>query len=85
MTLKSCLEIGLDCGLETVGKSIYNMEIHALNIFEYSKINQELLQIYREATDVFNKTNFTKESLTREVLDWINSEDDGVDEKKLNL
>ena len=71
MTLKNCLKIGLDCGLETVGESIYNMEIHALNIFEYSKINQELLQIYREATDVFNKTNFTKESLTDEVLNWI--------------
>lgn len=71
MTLKNCLEIGVDCGLRTVGEAIYNIDLHAGNLFEYSKLNQEVLQVYREATDLFHKTNFTKESLTTEVLKWI--------------
>lgn len=85
MTLRQCLEIGSDCGLETIGESLYNIDLHAGNIFDYSKINQELLQMYREATDLFNKTNFIKESLTDKVLEWMDMKDDGVDETELNL
>lgn len=85
MTLKTCLEIGFDCGMETVGESIYNIDLHAMNIFDYSKINKEIKQICEEANELFSKTSFTKDSLTKTVLEWINMEDDGVDETKLNL
>lgn len=85
MTLKNCLEIGFDCGMETVGESIYNIDLHASNIFDYNTMNQEVLQVYREAADLFNNTAFTKNSLTVTVLDWINMEDDNVNEEELNI
>ena len=85
MKLKTCLGIGEDCGLETVGESLYNIDLHAGNIFTYSEINKELSEMYKEATDLFSKTNFTKESLNIKVLEWMEVEDDGVEESELNL
>jgi hypothetical protein len=85
MTLKTCLEIGEDCGLETLGESIFNVDFHAMMIFEYDKINQELTQLYDEADDLYSSTNFTKDSFTKEVLDWINMKNNEVDEPNLNL
>lgn len=81
MTLRDCLEIANNCGLETVGEALYNINLHAMMIFEYSKMNQELTQVYNEADDLYSKTNFTKYSLVDEVLEWMNIEDDGIDEK----
>jgi len=81
MKLKACLEIGNDCGLETVGEALYNIDLHAGNIFDYSTINQELSEMYKEATELFSKTNFTKESLNIKVLEWMDNEDDNIDEK----
>ena len=85
MTLKACLEIGNDCGLKTVGEAIYNINLHAGNIFDYSKINIEMKELLDEAKDLFSKTNFTKDSIVEKVLAWINIEDDGIDGKELNL
>ena len=85
MTLKTCLEIGNDCGLETVGEALYNINLHAGNIFEYSKINIEMNELVNEAKELYSKTNFTKDSLVEKVLEWIGIEDDGIDEKELNL
>ena len=85
MTLKTCLEIGNDCGLETVGEALYNINLHAGNIFEYSKINTEMNELVNEAKELYSKTNFTKDSLVEKVLEWIDIEDDGIDEKELNL
>lgn len=28
MKLKNCLEIGYNCGLETVSEAVYNVELH---------------------------------------------------------
>ena len=85
MTLKMCLEIGLDCGLETVGEALYNIDLHAMNIFDYSKIVIELEHLKLQADDLYSKTNFTEDSLVEKVLDWMNIEDDGVEETELNL
>ena len=48
MKLINALEIGNECGLETVGESIYNIEIHAGNLFSYSEINKELAELQSE-------------------------------------
>lgn len=85
MTLKTCLEIGLDCGLETIGEAVYNIDLHAMSIFDYKTMNQEILHLYKEVEDLYNKTNFTKDSFVTDVLTWINMEDDGIDETELNL
>ena len=85
MTLKTCLEIGKDCGLETVGESVLNIDIHAMSIFTYSTITQEINEIIKERDELFSKTNFTNESRTEDVLMWMNIEDDGVDTEDLPL
>lgn len=85
MTLKQCLEIGKECGLETIGESLFNIDLHAMNIFEYSKITEEINQLVSEANELYSKTGFTKDSKTIDILDWLNFEDDGIDVKDLNL
>jgi hypothetical protein len=85
MTLKTCLEIGNDCGLETVGEALYNIDLHAMNIFDYSKIDIELGHLKLQADDLYSKTNFTEDSSVEKVLEWMSIEDDGIDETELNL
>lgn len=85
MTLKTCLEIGKDCGLETVGEALYNIDLHAMNIFDYSKIVMELEHLKLQADDLYSKTNFTSDSAVEDVLVWMSIEDDGIDETELNL
>lgn len=85
MTLKNCLEIGIECGLPTVGECIFNIDMHAMNIFEYSKITEEINQIISEANEIYNRTNFTKDSSAKDLLTWINIEDDGINTEDLNL
>lgn len=80
MTLKSCLEIGSACGLETVLEAIMNIDIHALNIFNYSKITEEINEIIKERDELFSKSNFTNDSRIKEVLEWINSGQQNVGE-----
>lgn len=45
MKLSKALEIGRDCGLETVGECIRNIEIHSSSLFSYSDIGKELLEL----------------------------------------
>ena len=52
MKLNEALAIGYDCGLETVGEAITNIEVHAMNLFVYSKIKDELNELYAELGDL---------------------------------
>lgn len=48
MKLKNCLEIGHDCGLETVKEAIFNVELHRGNFFSYENMNEELCELYND-------------------------------------
>lgn len=48
MKLQQALETARDCGLETVGEAIYNINIHAPNLFSYDKMNDELKELSNE-------------------------------------
>ena len=41
MKLKRAIKIGKDCGLETIGEAICNIELHATNIFDFDKAQEE--------------------------------------------
>lgn len=71
MTLKKCLEIGDACGLETVAECILNIELHAPSLFDYKKINEELLELYKGWNDFEGSTHFVLESTVANVLKWI--------------
>lgn len=59
MTLATCLELGKECGLNTVQECVVNVEIHATSLFSYNKMNDELQELYsdleKEESEFFNK------------------------------
>lgn len=48
MKLKTALEIGIDCGLETVGECVFNIKMHAGSLFSYNDIGKELTELSLE-------------------------------------
>ena len=48
MKLKRAIKIGKDCGLETIGEAICNIELHATNIFDFDKIQEEIKELYND-------------------------------------
>lgn len=50
MKLKDCLELGLACGLETVGECFDNVSIHAPSLFKYEDMAMELQEIVDHMT-----------------------------------
>lgn len=49
MTVKQACEIAEECGLETIGEAILNIQIHASNLFSDDEINKELNELYEDA------------------------------------
>ena len=49
MKVKEACEIAEECGLETIGEAILNIEIHATSLFLYSELNKELRELYEDA------------------------------------
>jgi len=52
--LKDAIELGKDCGLNTIEECIINVEVHAINFFPYKKINEELKELYEGYEEVKN-------------------------------
>ncbi len=75
MHLLTALDIGKECGLTTVGESIYNIDLRAGQIFTYSEINKELKQLYSEWNIIKLNSEFTFDSSLIEVMDWIKNID----------
>lgn len=48
MRLEECLELGRKCGLEDLDSCLFNVELHAIQIFEYDKIKDELSELYSD-------------------------------------
>lgn len=57
MKLKDALEMGYDCGLETVEEAIINIELHASNLFPYQDIAKELDELYNEVQGINNNAH----------------------------
>jgi len=45
MRLKKAIRIAKDCGLTTFSEVKRNIEIHAMNLFEWSKVEEELAEL----------------------------------------
>lgn len=71
MKLKTALEIGKTCGLETIGESLYNIQIHSPSLFTYPEIIKELGELILERDDLFSKTDFTNESKIEDILSYL--------------
>lgn len=77
MKLKDCLEIGYNCGLETVSEAVYNVELHRGNIFSYDKMNEELHELYLDIYTSHQKAIEYCEKLIEKMDD--NGEIDDID------
>lgn len=82
MTLKDCLEIGVECGLQTVSEAILNIGLHATSVFSYCNLDSQLRQLYRETEEVFSETEFSADSKNHDVLNWIKLRNRGKYEGK---
>ena len=71
MKLFTCLDMADSCGLQTISEALYNIEIHAPSLFSYTKINEELEEVYNEIKDRNISMNIT----IQEGLDIINYQD----------
>lgn len=71
MTLKTCLDIGRECGLKTVGDAVFNIDMLATHIFEYGAIAEEENEIVRQRDELFANTRFTNDSKIEDVLAWM--------------
>ena len=55
MKLRECLEFGKELGLEDVGEAYSCVRLHAIQMFEYSKIAEELNEITLEYNELYEK------------------------------
>ena len=51
MRLREACNIGLDCGAETIGEAVMNIEIHAMNLFTYDEMIKEINELVLECTN----------------------------------
>lgn len=49
MKVKEACEIADECGLETIGEAIFNIQLHAISLFSYDELNEELNELYEDA------------------------------------
>ena len=55
MKLRECLEFGKELGLEDVGEAYFNIRLHAIQMFEYSRMAEEMNEITLEYNDLYEK------------------------------
>ena len=48
MTLKNACDIAESCGLDTIEEAVFNIRLHASQLFAYEKIEEELNELYAE-------------------------------------
>ncbi|MCM1269384.1 MAG: hypothetical protein NC247_01995 [Ruminococcus flavefaciens] len=70
--LKSALEIGIECGLATIGEAIFNIELHAMNIFSYDEMEDRIAQLHTEAHEVYKLGDYAPDSKCTDMLMWLN-------------
>ena len=56
MTLKNACDIAESCGLDTVEEAVFNIKLHACQLFAYEKIEEELDELYTEVKN-FNPSD----------------------------
>lgn len=62
MKLKQCIDIAEDCGLNTLGDAVLNVDIHAMSIFDYRKLSGELMELYKEYNDLYKSGLIDKDT-----------------------
>lgn len=69
MKIYEAIKLANDCGLETLGEAIYNVEIHANQLFSYAELNKELNELRQQHMWILKhrRTPDGKEQITDET------------------
>lgn len=70
MKLEACLDIADGCGLETVGEAIYNVDLRAGQIFEWSKIGAEMTELIADRDKMFSETGYDINTPIGLAIEW---------------
>ena len=73
MKLCDALDLGKECGLETVSEAITNIEIHGISLFLYIEMNKEYDELYAELEDYIKIGGSLQESINN-ALKRLNGE-----------
>ena len=76
MKLKKALEIGIDCGLETVGECVLNIQMHAGSLFSYPDSGKELSEL---AIEYQHLTLICKNAKGKDAKETLLFLDDSID------
>lgn len=69
MKLKECLQFGKDLGLKTVEEAILNVDYHAMNIFTYDKIAEELNELFTEYNSLYEANLMNAKTFIEDALE----------------
>lgn len=70
MTLKECAEMGDSCGLDDITEAYFNIKYHAISIFEYERITDEMKELVDEINKLTQEGKITSKTL---IKDYLNS------------
>ena len=73
MRLKIAIRISEDCGLNTLEECYRNIEIHAMQIFPYDKIEEELAELHNEIDELCKSFGEDKERFCQRTIKEIKS------------
>lgn len=73
MELKNCLEFGKDLGLKTVEEAIVSVDCHAMNMFVYDQIANELNELLNEYNELYKADLIGAKTPIEEALTVIGS------------
>lgn len=75
MNILKAFDVAKECGLETVGEAILNIDMHAIQIFDLDTIDMERSQLNGEWGTIRENSNFTLESSIIDVELWLKNHD----------
>jgi len=70
MKLKEAFEFARACELSTVGESMYNILIHASNLFDYESANAEWNELNEDLKELTRKTGLDENSSIEEATKY---------------
>ena len=71
MKLRDCLDIGIECGMSTVGMCVANVQIHCMCMFVYERIPEELAELNAELHDLMQSKKFALSDSSTEILNFL--------------
>jgi len=74
MKLAEALRLGYDCGMKTVDDCLFNVHLHAMNLFPYAEMNAEESELVDEFNNAVETYGISPTTSTEEAMDLLKVE-----------